>query len=364
MAIRKTLFYLSCSTYKVYYIQIGYWSRKTPIGFLKSLGYYKKIIRNNLVILQVPNLLAPGKWHKYTAARWWNDLYLYLIIKATIRWHSDGNPVILGVGHPRYPFRKLKATVKYYDCMDNFAAFPGSDALVHLREQEVEKHADCIFVSSEELRKLFPARQDTVVVNNGVNPNDFKDPSLSRPPDLPIQGKPIIGYYGTIGSWFDYETLLYAAQRCPEYNFILIGPASPESLSNLRELTVHSNVFWLGEKPYKELKNYLAFFDVTLIPFRINELTKYVDPTKLYEYLYMGKPVLSAPLPPVMKYEPYIKVYHDADEFVNLLRTIIANQPDPGPLRRIALANTWEHRAQQIRLTLEKTLKSKIGDSS
>jgi glycosyltransferase involved in cell wall biosynthesis len=333
------------------------------MGLLKSLGFYRKIMGDNLVVLEVPNLLAPGNWHKYAAARWWNDLYLYLIIKAIMRRYSNGNPVIIGVGHPRYPFRKLKATVKYYDCMDNFAAFPESDAWMHLREREVEKYADCIFVRSERLKELFPARQDVIVVNNGVNPNDFKVPTPFPPSDLPT-GKPIMGYYGTISSWFDYKTVLYAAQRCPEYNFILIGPANPDFSSNLKEVIKESNVFWLNEKPYKQLKNYLVFFDVALIPFQVNELTKYVNPTKIYEYFCMGKPVLCAPLPPILRYEPHIKVYHDADEFVNLLRKIIVNQPDPGPLRRIALANTWEHRAQQIRLTLEKTLKSKIGDSS
>lgn len=374
------LFYLSCnpwqskkqreqhlceelsSAYKVYYIQVAHWPRKTLLGFLKSLGFHRKIIKDNLVVLEVPNLLAPGKWHKYAAARWWNELYLYLLSHLLIRWYSDNRPVILGVGHPRYLFRKLKAVVKYYDCMDNFAAFSESNAWVHLREQEVEKYADCIFVSSENLGELFPARQDVIVVNNGVNPNDFKDPSPSPPSDLPT-GKPIIGYYGTIGSWFDYETLLYAAQRCPEYNFILIGPADM-NLSSFRELTDYPNVFWLGEKPYKKLKNYLAFFDVALVPFQINDLTKYVNPTKIYEYFCMGKLVLSSALPPIIKYKVYIKIYHDADEFVHLLRVSVLDPPDSRPLREIASLNTWQYRARQIHFALERALKSKLQESS
>src|SRR5690606_4834174 len=56
------------------------------------------------------------------------------------------------------------------------------------------------------------------------------------------------------------------------------------------------NIHYLGQKSYDELPHYLSGWDVALMPFAINESTRFISPTKTPEYLTGAKPVVSTPI--------------------------------------------------------------------
>ncbi len=112
-----------------------------------------------------------------------------------------------------------------------------------------------------------------------------------------------------------------AAFLRPDYEFVLIGQVHEVDATQLRVL---ENVHLLGEKHYRELPGYLQDFDVCLIPFRINTLTRAVDPVKLYEYLSQGKPVVATRLPELVPLEELLYLTEGVDDFVSCLDRAIS----------------------------------------
>jgi len=124
--------------------------------------------------------------------------------------------------------------------------------------------------------------------------------ALKEFPDQAAIPSPRLGFYGVIDERFDIELIREAAELRPEWHFVLIGPVvkiDPETLPR------HSNIHYLGPKEYDVLPAYLAGWDIALIPFAINESTRYISPTKTPEYLAGGKPVISTPITDVI--HPY-----------------------------------------------------------
>jgi glycosyltransferase involved in cell wall biosynthesis len=107
------------------------------------------------------------------------------------------------------------------------------------------------------------------------------------------------------------------------------------------------NVRLLGHKAYSELPAYLNCFNVAVIPFKNNELTRGVNPVKLYEYLAAGKPVVSSDLPEVRSFQPLVSIAGEPDQFVKKIEEeLAADSPGKAAERlRVAGLNSWEARA-------------------
>ena len=159
------------------------------------------------------------------------------------------------------------------------------------------------------------------------------------------RGGPIVGYYGAIAEWIDYELLDYAAERLDDHSFVFIGPNYDQTMDHA-EVFGRPNVWWLGPKGYDILPAYLENFSVATIPFRVNDVTHGVSPLKLFEYMAGGKPVVTTAMREAQHYE-HVLVAHDPDEWVKLLGTAVDLSSDPAfvaGLQRVARANTWEQR--------------------
>ena len=127
------------------------------------------------------------------------------------------------------------------------------------------------------------------------------------PPDIQGIKKPILGYVGTLGEWVDFDILIQLAKAKPDWSIVMIGPVTSKRFSSL--MTGIPNLHWLGEKEYNELPAYLDVFDVCLIPFKVNEFTEKIYPTKFHQYLGAGKPVVSSYLPDLEPFSPWVTFY-------------------------------------------------------
>lgn len=109
----------------------------------------------------------------------------------------------------------------------------------------------------------------------------------------------MIGYYGAVSHWFDWEKVCYVAKNLPQCDVVIIG-----AVTEYRDkLEGYENIKLLGEKDYQELPEHLAYFDVCLIPFETStDLIKATNPVKFYEYLSAGKRVVATEIPEL---EPY-----------------------------------------------------------
>ncbi len=183
---------------------------------------------------------------------------------------------------------------------------------------------------------------------NKLDPNFKFDENFLKIID---EKKPIIGYYGALATWFDYGMIKYLAKNRPNYNIVLLGIKYDGSFDkeNLKE---YSNIHFLGSKSYDALPNYASHFDVCTIPFLINSITQATSPLKLFEYMALGKPIVTTAMKECKKYKS-VMIANTNDEFVSLIDRALSieNSHDKeyyDLLHKEAMENTWEQKAKII----------------
>ncbi|CAM3895341.1 glycosyltransferase [Mesobacillus zeae] len=219
---------------------------------------------------------------------------------------------------------------------------------------EMEKKCDIIFATSKSIYQSHKKkRKDVWLLPNGADFDHFRvasTPIGDRPKDLPVtKGKPLIGYYGAIYSWLDVEVIKKIASRYP---VVLIG-------SKIIEIN-HPNIKVLDMKFYEDLPQYLSWFDLAIIPFKMTKMIKATNPIKFFEYLSAGKPVVSAPLPEL---EIYKHLCFFADE--NTVLEKIQDAIDTNTLEKVserqkaASENSWLDRGKEALRIIKQKLNEK-----
>ena len=205
--------------------------------------------------------------------------------------------------------------VVYY-CVDDHSQFTGYDAAQVLRDEEqLCRRADLVVTTSMSLQESkSPWNPNTILVPHGVDYDHFSravKEDLPAPADIASIPRPRLGFFGLIRDWVDLDLLAEVARRRPDWHIVLLGDSTVD-LSPYRGV---KNIHFLGRKPYADLPAYCRQFDVGLIPFKINELTRAVNPIKLREYLAAGLPVVSTPLPEVKLYAGLVELAGDGLAF-------------------------------------------------
>lgn len=159
----------------------------------------------------------------------------------------------------------------------------------------------------------------------------------------------IIGYFGAFASWFDYELIEKLANERPNYEIVLIGIDYDGSMdsSNLKN---YENITVLGHINYKKLPNYAQYFNVSMIPFVINDITESTSPIKLFEYMALGHPIVTTGMPECRLYESVL-IGEDKADFIKKIDyaiTLQYNEEYLNILKKEALENTWNSKAKDI----------------
>ena len=241
--------------------------------------------------------------------------------------------------------------VVYY-CVDDHASFTGYDRQQVLRdEQALCRRADLVVTTSMALQKAkAPWNPNTILVPHGVDYEHFSRAvreDLPCPPDIAAIPHPRLGFFGLIRDWVDLDLLAEVARRQPDWHIVMIGDA--DSNVNLARYRAIRNIHFLGRRPYEDLPAYCRQFDVGLIPFKINELTKAVNPIKLREYLAADLPVVSTPLPAVKHVPEGVKVSSDGLGFERAIGAFLDNVGRSRPALAARMAReTWPSRLDII----------------
>lgn len=235
-----------------------------------------------------------------------------------------------------------------FDCMDDHSGFTTNAPHIAQTEKALMENADFIITSSnlleEQAKSINP---NTIQVKNGTEFAHFTNPIKNGELDY-LSARPIIGYYGAISDWFDMRLVADCALHRPDWNFVLIGSTFGADLTPVDGL---KNVYFLGEKPYKQLPGYLAYFDVCLIPFKIIPLTLATNPVKFYEYLSAGKPVVSVALQELIPYQEDCYLATNTKEFLAQLDSAYAERNDAIKIEcrlKLARENSWDARGRAI----------------
>lgn len=149
-----------------------------------------------------------------------------------------------------------------------------------------------------------------------------------------------------IQDWVDVELLAAVADARPDWSIVLIG----EAATDVEALRSRSNVHLLGRRAYAMLPRYAAAFDVGLIPFRVNELTRAVNPIKLREYLAAGLPVVSTPLPECEGYGEWVRIARGAEDFVEACEGAMGEDSEARRENRVQAmkGEAWETKVEEV----------------
>ncbi len=250
-----------------------------------------------------------------------------------------------------------------YYCIADFQEL-GPPRRVQRSEAALLHRADVVFAQGEVLadRCRRVHTHEVPIVSFGVNVERFQRTLHTPiPADLRrIQG-PRIGYVGALQRHVDSALLKGLAARNPAWNFVIVGP----QLTGESHILQAHNIHLLGAKPHEEIPHYIAGFDVCLIPYILSDYTQTVYPTKLTEYLILGKPVVSTPLPEVMAFNqrhgPVVATGKTPEAFEAQVRDALCEDDDRRqPRIAIARQYDWETRVHAMSQVIEDRLE-KVG---
>ncbi len=311
-------------------------------------------------LLQIP-------LHRFAVMRRFNRLF----ITATLRWlmwrEGIRQPITwFMLPHLSNVVGRLGERLSVYYCIDDYATLPDVDHdAVRAMDDELACKADLVFVSSETLieRKL------TLNPNTHFSPHgvDFDLFSLAQdertviPPDTAGIAHPIVGFFGLIERWIDFELIGYLADRRPHWNFILIGRVAVPS----DQIPLRANIHWIGKRNYEDLPAYGKQFDASIMPFLLTPVILHANPLKLREYLAMGKPVVSVRTPEIEKYGDFVEIADSPEEFLAKLDAVLAHPDSPADARRrmnrIA-SESWDARLSEVFETVQRRLSESRSD--
>ncbi len=243
-----------------------------------------------------------------------------------------------------------------YDCMDELSAFRFAPPQLTQRESELLRVADLVLTGGP---SLYASKRDR---HPDVHcfPSSVDAAHFSRtPPEHPSQvelPRPRLGYYGVIDERLDLDLLAAVAQARPGWQLVMVGPLAkiePESLPR------HPNLHWLGPRRYDELPAHLVGWDACLLPFALNESTRFISPTKTLEYLAAGRPCVSTRIRDVAEhYADVVSIADDAPAFVAACEEILGWPTEVvAAFRERAAAHvaatSWDHTVARIEALLE-----------
>jgi GT2 family glycosyltransferase/glycosyltransferase involved in cell wall biosynthesis len=202
----------------------------------------------------------------------------------------------------------------------------------------------------KEFLTLYPWRTDALYLPNAVSRDRFNVSSVrSKPKDLLVKDV-TVGYFGSIGEWFDWKTLLHLARSKPTWAFNLIGQYAerPEfPVSAWKELTSLPNVATLGRKKHQDLIRYLAHWELCLIPFLDTPVTRGTSPVKLYEYLSAYKPVVATDSGELRGF-PYVYLANGERDFLTKCEEALKVSIKKHVVDDFLERNTWQERARAM----------------
>lgn len=243
----------------------------------------------------------------------------------------------------------VDADLKIYYCVDDWGNYPGLNSQkTNAIEQKLFQVVDGVVATSRMLQQKAPANLPSLYLPQGVDFSHFDIGSNSQReiPGMERIKRPIVGFFGLISEWLDFELMNFLGRSCPDVSFVYIGKSDVPS-GSIEKLP---NVHLTGQVDYSELPAWARYFDAGLIPFKINDLTRSVNPLKLMEYFALGIPVISTRLPDLIDVDGPIFFGANKEEIRNALRLALrTNRDESGKhATTVARQNSWGFRAMKL----------------
>ncbi|MCL2648228.1 MAG: FAD-dependent oxidoreductase [Phycisphaerales bacterium] len=243
-----------------------------------------------------------------------------------------------------------------FDVMDELSAFKGAPAEMLENERRLMKLADVVFTGGPSLFKAKKGRHPNVhCFASSVDTKHFgaarAGTELVEAEDQKKLGRPRLGFYGVIDERMDLGLVAEMAKAHPEWQIVMVGPVVKIGEADLPRA---GNIHYMGQRGYAELPRFLKGWDVCLLPFAINESTKFISPTKTLEYMAAERQIVSTPITDVAEpYEGIVLIGRGPGEFIAACEKAIAMtkveaQRRIGAMRKVLAQTSWDATAESM----------------
>ena len=293
-----------------------------------------------------------------------------LVLRLTM-WKMGFDSPIVWLSHPSMAnlIKSFRGKLLIYHVVDEYKGYccvsvntTRRKQLEALEPQMLNKADMVIVVSKNLLESKLPFNKHTYLVPNGVDYEAY-DRALQSdgplPSDIARLPGPVIGYSGLISARLDLGLLQHIASSHPDWSVALMGVVKDNHCAvELRRLKKMRNVYFLGTKEVDHIPCYLKAFDICLVPYRLSEETQNADPLKLYEYMAVGKPIVTTSFPAAQQFQHIVRIADSKDEFIRHIEDALSATDELLFLksRQIAAENTWEDRLAQLSWLIESRL--------
>lgn len=258
--------------------------------------------------------------------------------------------------------RKYLPELVIYDCMDELSAFKFAPEELKTLEKELLKKADIVFTGGQ---SLYEAKKNQHA-NMYPFPSSIEKEHFAKAREIRkntvTNNTPTLGFYGVIDERFDIDLVKQMAGARPEWKIVLVGPVVKIDPGTLPKNT---NIEYLGSKSYQELPDIIAQWDIALIPFLLNESTRFISPTKTPEYLAAGLPVISTPIRDVVN--PYgknklVSIGTSGQDFIAAAGQILADKAKEKWLSKVdafLAQNSWDKTCSNMIRLINQTIENR-----
>lgn len=277
---------------------------------------------------------------------------------------SDGEDPIVWLYTPMAVplIQGLHPALIVYDCMDELAAFKNSPKQLLQRETALLGMADLVFTGGPSLyeakRQRHPHAHCFPSSVDAAHFGKARDRSLSHPAQGAC-GHPRLGFFGVIDERFDIDLLTAMADARPAWQLVMVGPVVKIDPASLPQ---RPNIHYLGQQSYDALPCFLAGWDVCLLPFALNESTRFISPTKVLEYMAAELPIVSTAITDVaVPYGHVVAIAATHERFIAACDDALAMTPERkawmvDTMRAIVAGTSWQNTADRMRALIASTV--------
>ena len=289
------------------------------------------------------------------------------------------SPDVLWLSHPsQFAFLpKGYRGLVVYDCMDDYMKIEplvSQSKSILQEENSLMRRVDVVFASSQHLLDLMEKRypwaanklhllrngfdpswkkEDKLhLLRNGFDPNWKKEEVRTESASKPFK----MGYFGTLGRWFDFPLMLHALERFPEMECHLYGPTEADV-----QPPKHARLFCHGALPHEMIPHAAETMDALVMPFIPCDIVESVDPVKLYEYVFLHKRILAVQYDEILRFAPFVYFYQGEQMFMNHLEMLLHRPPigySVEEAEQFLAQNDWRTRADAAASMVLQTMRS------
>jgi glycosyltransferase involved in cell wall biosynthesis len=332
----------------------------------RKLGSMMRPTNSPFAGFHVASLISVPMWHRPFLAKL-NVLSLEAQVRKACREVGLKNPLIWVACPAAFQVarRMQRNSFLLYQRTDRYEEYSEQTReYLTTADRWLSQNADLILYVSRVLYEEERGQKSrSILVKHGVELDHFnaaKALQLGKPPDVANIKRPIVGFFGDIeDNLVDMALVGEAVRALSDVSFVFVGRVAAD-VGQIRNLP---NIHFLGKKPYGEIPQYGAQFDVALMPLKANRYKFYSSPIKLKEYLALGLPIVSTEFPEASYYKDVLYVARHADDFINGIREALQGRGvGTAESRRSRVSgDTWEQAALGIAETIRKLAGRSLG---